>query len=189
MEYLSRDDIARQAKPGLSRYSWEHEMSNDKTIEALQTALEMEMTAAHQYQLHAQVLEDWGLNQLAAKMREEMQEEIGHSDLFMERIIFLGGSPELRFQKTPKRAETLKEMFEMDAADEQEAIETYTKGAQLAFESGDIGSRTLFEKIVLDEEGHKGWLDLQLSLLERLGEPAFSAKWISQQAPEAPAEA
>ncbi|WP_068118041.1 bacterioferritin [Tropicimonas marinistellae] len=165
-------------------------MSNDQTIQNLQTALEMEMTAAHQYQLHAQVLDDWGLNLLAAKMREEMQEEIGHSDLFMERIIYLGGTPELRFQKQPKRAETLQEMFEMDAADEQEAIEVYTKGAQQAGEVGDIGSRVLFEKIVLDEEGHKGWLDLQLSLLARLGERAFSAKWIALgDTGAAPAEA
>jgi bacterioferritin len=160
-------------------------MSNDRTISALQTALEMEMTAGHQYQLHAHVLEDWGLNLLAAKMREEMQEEIAHSDLFMERIIFLGGSPELRFQKQPKRAETLLEMFEMDAADEQEAVEVYTKGAQLAAEVGDIGSRALFEQIVLDEEGHKSWLDLQISLLKRLGEPAFSAKWTSMDSGDA----
>ena len=157
-------------------------MSNDQTIQNLQTALEMEMTAGHQYQLHAQVLDDWGLNLLAEKMREEMQEEIGHSDLFMERIIFLGGTPELRFQKQPKRAETLLEMFEMDAADEQEAIEVYTKAAQQAAEVGDIGSRTLFEQIVLDEEGHKSWLDLQAGLLKRLGEAAFSAKWVSMQA-------
>lgn len=154
-------------------------MSNEKTIENLQKALEMEMTAAHQYQLHAQVLDDWGLDILAAKMREEMAEEIGHSDMFMERIIFLGGSPELRFQKQPCKAETLVEMFEMDLADEQEAIEVYTKGAQQAAEVGDIGSRTLFEKIVLDEEGHKSWLELQISLIGRLGEQAYSAKHVS----------
>ncbi len=160
-------------------------MSKEQTIKNLQTALEMEMTAAHQYQLHAQVLDDWGLNLLAAKMREEMQEEIAHSDLFMERIIFLGGTPQLRFQKQPARAETLKQMFEMDAADEQEAVEVYSRGARDAFEAADIGSRTLFERIALDEEGHKSWLDLQLSLLERLGERAFSAKWISMGADEA----
>jgi len=154
-------------------------MSNDRTIENLQTALEMEMTAGHQYQLHAQVLDDWGLDILAAKMRDEMREEIGHSDLFMERIIFLGGTPQIRFQKQPRKAESLREMFEMDLADEEEAIDVYTKGAQQAFEVGDIGSRTLFEKIVLDEEGHKSWLELQISLIERLGEQAYSAKHVS----------
>jgi len=154
-------------------------MSNDQTIQNLQTALEMEMTAGHQYQLHAQVLDDWGLDILADKMREEMQEEIGHSDLFMERIIFLGGTPEIRFQKQPRKAESLVDMFKMDLADEEEAIAVYTKAAQAAAETGDIGSRTLFEKIVLDEEGHKSWLELQISLIGRLGEPAYSAKFVS----------
>lgn len=160
-------------------------MSNDQTIQNLQTALEMEMTAGHQYQLHAQVLDDWGLDILAAKMREEMYEEIGHSDAFMERIIFLGGTPEIRFQKQPQKADGLIEMFEMDLADEEEAIAVYSRAAQQAADVGDIGSRTLFEKIVLDEEGHKAWLDLQISLVKRLGEQVYSAKHISSLAGDA----
>ena len=44
---------------------------------------------------------------------------------------------------------------------------------------GDIGSRVLFEKIALDEEGHMSWLDLQLSLIARMGEPAYIAKHMS----------
>ena len=76
-------------------------MSNATTITNLQQALHMELTAAHQYQLHAHVLEDWGLDILAEKMRAEMQEELGHSDAFIERILFLGGVPELAFQKSP----------------------------------------------------------------------------------------
>ncbi len=39
--------------------------------------------------------------------------------------------------------------------------------------------RPLFEEIVLDEEGHKGWLELQLDLIERLGEKTYSAKLVS----------
>jgi len=31
----------------------------------------------------------------------------------------------------------------------------------------------------LDEEGHKAWLELQLELLKRLGEQAYSAKLVS----------
>lgn len=58
-------------------------MSNNATVENLNKALQMEMSAAHQYQLHAHVLDDWGLNLLADKMREEQAEEIGHSDLFI----------------------------------------------------------------------------------------------------------
>jgi bacterioferritin len=106
-------------------------------------------------------------------MREEMQEELGHAGLFIDRILFLGGDPEMVSAKTPVRAKTLKEMFEIDRADEAEAIEVYSAAAAEAGAANDIGSRVLFETIALDEEGHWGWLDQQLDLLERLGEPVF----------------
>lgn len=153
-------------------------MSNEKMVEFLNRAVKMEMTAAHQYQLHAHVLDDWGLGKLAAQMREEMTEELGHSDLFIERLMFLKATPEIAFDKAPRRAESLPDMFSSDLADEEEAIAVYTKAAQHAAELGDIGSRTLFEKIVLDEEGHKAWLELQLDLIARLGEKTYSAKFM-----------
>lgn len=154
-------------------------MSNTKTVENLNRALQMEMSAAHQYQLHAHVLDDWGLTLLAAKMREEQAEEIGHSDLFIDRILFLKGTPEIAFAKAPQRAETLTGMFKSDLADEEDAIAFYTRAAREAYEADDIGSRTLFETIALDEEGHKAWLELQLDLIERIGEQAYSAKLVS----------
>ncbi|WP_298846206.1 bacterioferritin [uncultured Ruegeria sp.] len=160
-------------------------MSNATTITNLQQALHMELTATHQYQLHAHMLDDWGLDILAEKMRGEMQEELGHSDAFIERILFLGGAPDLAFQKSPAAAGTLEEMFASDLKDETEAVDFYTKAALQAAEVGDVGSRTLFERILLEEEGHKAWLETQLSLLQRLGESAFSAKFVSGAANEA----
>lgn len=153
-------------------------MSNTKTIQNLNTALKMEVSAAHQYQLHSHVLEDWGLAGLSVKMRQEQAEETGHSDRFIERILFLKGNPEIAFEKPPVRAENLKEMFAADLKDEENAIAFYTRAANEAAEEDDIGSRTLFEKIALDEEGHKAWLELQLDLIERLGEAVYSARFL-----------
>lgn len=160
-------------------------MSQTRSISNLQTSLSMELTATHQYQLHAEVLDDWGITLLADQMREEMQEELGHSQQFMARIFFLKGNPEVVMQKTPVRAQSLKEMFETDLADEKEAIQFYTKASMQAAEDGDIGSRTLFEKIALDEEGHMSWLELQLDLLERIGEPAYITKHMPSRAHQA----
>lgn len=153
-------------------------MSNQKTVEYLQRALKMELTAAHQYQLHAHTAEDWGLGRLAAKMREEMSEELGHSDLFMARLMFLKETPEPDFDKAPTKAENLAQMFKADLSDEEEAIAYYTSAARHAAEVGDIGTRALFEQIVLDEEGHKSWLELQLDLIDRLGEKTYSGKLV-----------
>ena len=154
-------------------------MAHEETLKNLQAALAMELTAAHQYQLHAGVLDDWGMDRLATKMREEMQEELGHSNDFLNRIIFLKGDPDIQFANKPKRAKNLVELFESDLNDEKEAIQFYVKAANQAAQDGDIGSRMLFERIALDEEGHMSWLDLQLDLIKRMGEPAYIAKHIS----------
>ena len=159
-------------------------MTRAQSIQNLQTALSMELTAMHQYQLHAGVLDDWGLSLLATKMREEMQEEMVHSEKYMSRVIFLKGEPQLTLAKTPVRAGTLKEMFESDLADEKEALEFYTKASTQATADADIGTRTLFERIALEEEQHMSWLELQLDLLERMGQSAYISKYMPAPAPD-----
>lgn len=151
-------------------------MSKKKTKQNLQTALSMELTAMHQYQLHACVLDEWGMDLLAAKMREEMLEEMEHSEAFLVRLLFLKGEPRVEHAKLPKKAESLQEMFELDLEDEKDAIVFYTKASAQAAEEGDIGGKQLFERIALDEEHHMSWLELQLDLLKRMGEPAYIAK-------------
>ncbi|QEG22677.1 bacterioferritin [Mariniblastus fucicola] len=153
-------------------------MTKTRSIENLQTALKMELGAVHQYQLHAGVLDDWGMELLASKMREEMREEIGHSDDYLSRILFLKGSPRLVLEQPPVQATTLNELFESDLKEEKAAIEFYSKAAREAADDGDLGTRVLFERIALDEEEHMGWLELQLDLIERMGEPAYISKHV-----------
>ena len=150
--------------------------NQSRSIKNLQQALSMELTATHQYLLHAHVLEDWGLETLAAKMREEMQEELGHAGNFIDRILFLDGDPKVSEQKPAHRTDTLKELFEADLKDEKEAITFYTEAANAAREDDDVGTRAMFERIVMDEEGHMDWLKQQLDLIRRIGEPAYIAQ-------------
>ena len=96
-----------------------------------------------------------------------------------------GREPEVAFDKPPVRAKTLREMFEADLKDEEEAIAFYSQAARAAAEENDIGSRMLFEEIVLDEEGHKAWLELQLELIERLGEASYSLRFLDETKAEA----
>ena len=152
-------------------------MSNQsRSIKNLQQALSMELTATHQYLLHAHVLEDWGLETLSAKMREEMQEELGHAGNFIDRILFLDGDPKVSEQKPAHRAESLKELFEADLKDEKEAIRFSTEAANAAREDDDVGTHAMFSRIVMDEEGHMDWLKQQLDLINRIGESSYIAQ-------------
>jgi bacterioferritin len=156
-------------------------MSNlSRSLENLQTALSMEMTAVNQYLLHAHVLEDWGLNVLAEKMRAEMTEELGHAGRFIDRILYLGGEPEIVASKTPKRAKSLDDLFRADLEEEKGALAFYSEAAVAADDDRDIGTRILFEGIILDEEGHADWLSRQLALVDRMGEPTYMAQHLGE---------
>lgn len=157
--------------------------AKSKTLENLQTAVSMELAAVSQYLLHILTAEDWGLDKLADKMRSEMLEELGHAEEYARRMIFLGGVPDMVAAKVPAPAQTLQDMFKADLTDEEDAISFYARAARDADEADDIGTRMIFERTALDEEGHMAWLDLQLSLLRRMGEPAFVAMQITQPAP------
>jgi bacterioferritin len=93
--------------------------------------------------------------------------------------MFLQGVPRVAPAQSPEQADTLQSMFARDREEEANAIAFYTRAAREAFEDDDIGTRTLFEQIVTDEEGHWEWLDLQLDLLGRMGEPQFIAHYMS----------
>ncbi len=159
--------------------------SKKKVVENLQKGLAMELAAINQYFLHALVAEDWGLDKLAARMREEMEEEMGHAERFARRIVFLGENPDVAPEKAPHRAQELQDMFESDLRDEEDAIKFYTKASRVADEADDIGSRDIFEAIAVEEEGHKQWLELQLSLLKRMGEPNYIAMHMGEPTEEA----
>lgn len=146
---------------------------SEKTLENLQQALSMELTAVHQYMLHAHVLEDWGLDRLSKKMHGEVQEELGHASQFIDRILFLDGDPVVTEAKSAKRSNSLGDMFKADLKEELASIQFYGKAAIEARDEGDVGTVHIFEEILMDEEGHADWLKRQIELIERMGEPNY----------------
>ena len=144
-----------------------------KVIEFLNKALYNELTAINQYFLHAKMLKNWGLKELAAHEYHESIDEMKHADKLSERILFLEGLPNFQALGKLRIGETPREILECDLALEQEALPPLREAIAYCESVADYVSRQLFVDILDSEEEHIDWLETQLSVIDRIGEPNY----------------
>ena len=144
-----------------------------KVIEYLNKALRSELTAVSQYWLHYRLQQDWGYGRLAKKSREESIEEMNLAATLIDRIIFLGGHPNLQHLDPLRIGENVRESMECDLAGEHDARTLYIEARNHCDKVGDYVSKNLFESLIADEEGHIDFLETQLELHDRIGEQNF----------------
>jgi bacterioferritin len=140
-----------------------------KVIDYLNKALRHELTAVSQYWLHYRLQDDWGLGSMAKKSREESIDEMQHADDLIERILFLGGHPNLQKLDPLRIGQTPKETLECDLAAEESARALYKEARDVCNDAGDYVTMKLFETLMADEEGHIDFLETQLELHDRIG--------------------
>ena len=144
-----------------------------KVIEFLNKALYNELTAINQYFLHAKMLKNWGLKELAEHEYHESIDEMKHADKLSDRILFLDGLPNFQALGKLKIGENPRELLQCDLALELEALPVLRDGIAHCEAVGDYTSRQLFADILDSEEEHIDWIETQLSLIERIGEPNY----------------
>ena len=138
-------------------------------IEWLNKALKAELTAINQYFLHSRMLKDWGVTKLAKKEYDESIEEMNHADVIIERILFLGGLPNLQDLGKLKIGESVEEILRADLALEEEAVPMYRDAVAYCEEVRDYVSRDILQKILIDEEEHVDYLETQFDMIKNVG--------------------
>ena len=151
-----------------------------KVIEFLNKALYNELTAINQYFLHAKMLKNWGLKELAEHEYHESIDEMKHADKLSDRILFLDGLPNFQALGKLKIGETPREILQCDLALELEALPVLKDGIAHCEAVGDYTSRKLFADILDSEEEHIDWIETQLSLIERIGEANYLAQQLDK---------
>ena len=152
---------------------------DDEVIALLNEQLTSELTAINQYFLHSKTQDNWGLTELASKTRAESIEEMTHAEILTDRILFLEGLPNYQKLLPLRIGQTLREQFESDLAIEIEVVNRLKPGIVLCREKQDITTAKIFEEILKDEEHHIDYLETQLELIEKLGEPLYLSKTIA----------
>ena len=144
-----------------------------KTLQYLNRVLKNELTAINQYFLHARMLGDWGFKALEQKEYDASIDEMKHADALAKRILFLEGLPNFQDLGRLKIGESVKEILSADLSLEMEATPALREAIAHCESVQDYVSRDLFRRILDSEEEHVDWLETQLELVEKMGEPNY----------------
>jgi len=147
-----------------------------KVIEFLNKVLYNELTAINQYFLHAKMLKNWGLKELAEHEHHESIDEMRHADRLSERILFLDGLPNFQALGKLRIGESPAEILRCDLSLEMDGLQVLKDAIVHCERVGDFTSRGLFADILESEEEHIDWLETQLGLVARLGEQNYLAQ-------------
>jgi bacterioferritin len=153
---------------------------NKKIVTLLNEVLTGELTAINQYFLHAKMCFNWGYQRLGATLRAESIDEMKHAEELIDRVLYLGGVPNVQRLGKVTIGETVREQFELDLALEKVALKRLNAGIELCRTEGDNGSRALLEQILVAEEEHVDWIEAQLDLMEQTGEQQYLAQQIRE---------
>ena len=141
---------------------------NPEVLECLNEALSEELTAINQYFVHAEMFESWGYKKLASFIKKQSIDEMKHAEKLIERILFLEGIPEMKYQKL-NIGKTIPQMIENDLKLEIGAVEMYNRLVVAASKKNDYGTEEIFKKLLKDEEGHVDGLEEQVDGIRDMG--------------------
>lgn len=139
-------------------------------ISRLNHLLVGELVAADQYFVHARMYKEWGLHKLYERIDHERQDEIGHADLLIRRILFLEGTPDLSKRPGPTIGKDVPSMLRADLDLELQVIKELKDAIAHCEAEKDYDSRRILAEILEDtEQDHTLWLEQQLGLIARMG--------------------
>ncbi|MBE9606508.1 bacterioferritin [Acetobacteraceae bacterium H6797] len=157
-------------------------LRDPKVVEHLNTQLTNELTAINQYFLHARMLDNWGVTKLGKHEYAESIEEMRHADRLIERILFLGGLPNVQRLNSILIGQSVEEVLKCDQKLEEKAINDLRDAIAYCESVRDYVSRDLFVSILIDEEKHADFVDTQFELIKQIG----IAKYITLNSDAAP---
>ena len=149
-------------------------------VSALNDVLTAELTAINQYFLHSKICANRGYARLAKHHWDESIEEMKHADRVIERILFLGGIPNMQRLNPVRVGEDVPEQHRLDLELELEAVARLNAAIALCRDRGDNGTRQLLDEILREEEEAVDWTEAQLGLIGEIGIENYLAEQIRE---------
>lgn len=142
---------------------------NNDVINCLNDLLGGELAARDQYFIHSLMYAEWGYDRLYKHSDHEADHEKEHAELFVRRILMLGGTP-ISAPSAVKIGKTVPEMLKSDLDIEYEVRDNLKSAIKLCEEKQDYVTRDmLVQQLVDTEEDHAHWLEQQLHQIDAMG--------------------
>jgi bacterioferritin len=138
-------------------------------IDALNALLVDELAARDQYFIHSRMLMHWGFEKIGERIAHEMQDETGHADALIKRILMLEGTPTMTPSALNVGAD-VPAIIGNDLAVEMKVVAHLREVIALCERERDYVSREVLLPMLEDtEEDHAWWLEQQLGLIQKVG--------------------
>jgi len=142
---------------------------NEKVIATMNMLLADELTAISQYMVHSEMCANWGYERLHAAVEGRAKDEMKHAEWLIGRIIFLEGMPLVSKLNPLHIGISVADQLDHDHEAEAGAVKNYNDAIRTVRELGDDGTRELFTNILVEEEGHIDWLEVQKDQIAQMG--------------------
>ena len=143
---------------------------NTKVIDALNDLLAGELSSMDQYFIHSRMYEDWGFQKLFERIDHEFDDEKGHASLIIQRILFLGGTPNMVARAPLNIGKDVPSMLQSDLDLELKVIVDLRDVMALCEQVRDYQTRDMLQVLLDDTENdHTHWLEQQVGLIDKIG--------------------
>ena len=146
---------------------------NVELVGTLNSLLADELTAVHQYMVHAEMCENWGYGRLHELFRKRSVDEMKHAEKLISRILFLEGRPVVSKLGPIRIGAEVAKQFANDRDLELAAIKAYNDGISMSVQAGDNATRELLEGILVEEDRHVDGIEENLDQIAQMGLPSF----------------
>ncbi|WP_096087370.1 bacterioferritin [Agaribacterium haliotis] len=144
--------------------------SSDKVVNELNRLLSYELAAMDQYFIHSEMYADWGLSKLAARIGHEFDDEKGHAQKLIARMLFLEGTPDMVTRHPINIGKDVPAMLQSDLDVEIAVGQALREAIAICETEKDYVTRDMLVSLLDDTEvDHEWWLRQQLGLIQKVG--------------------